>query len=133
MEAKILRSRLKGKAFWELTPDEVRLATDSIMIKGAAISGCSLPTTEGFAEVISDQLSIFINEFGYSNLTLSEIILAMHMNAAGGMRYQSGDYIDIVEFSGNCFNVIYISKILEVYRNIRNNLDRRFQNEIDGY
>lgn len=133
MDRKIIRSRLKGKAYWELNPEEIRLATDSIMIKGAAISGCSLPITEGFAEIISEQLSIFINEFGYCNLTLSEIILAMHINAAGGLRYASGDTIDRVEFSGNCFNVVYISKILEVYKTLRSNLDRKFQNEIDGY
>lgn len=103
------------------------------MIKGAAIYGCRLPTTEGFAEVISDQLSIFINEFGYGNLTLSEIILAMHLNAASAIRYPSGDYQERVEFSGNCFNVVFIAKILEVYRTLRNGLDRKFQNQIDGY
>jgi hypothetical protein len=132
-EKKIVLSRLKGQSFSDLSQTDIRLATDKIMITGAAIYGCPLPTTEGFAEIISDQLTIFLNQFGYGKLTVSEIILSMHLNAAGVMRYSSGDYVERIEFSGQTFNVNFISKILQVYRNLRASLDRKFENQIDGY
>lgn len=92
-----------------------------------------MPSTEGFAEIISSQLVAFINSFGYGSLTVSEMILAMHLNAAGGFRYTSGDYADRVEFSGMNFNVMFFAKILEIYRNVRMGLDNKFRNQIDGF
>lgn len=133
IDRKIISSRLKGQPFYEFSPDDIRLATDKIMIRGAAICGCALPATEGFAEVISSELSNFIEQFGYNSLTLSEIILALHLNAWGELKYPSGDSIERIEFSGNCFNVVYIAKVLGVYKILRNHLDRKFQNQIDGY
>lgn len=124
---------MQGESFSDLIEEDVRLATDQIMIKGAAIFGCPLPSTEGFAEVISSQICIFLNSFGYGKLTVSEIILAMHLNAVGGFKYSSGDYAERIEFTGKNFNVMFLAKILELYRNMRNYLDRKFENQIDGY
>lgn len=132
-EAKIIRSRLKGNPFYELSDAEIRLATDKIMIRGAAICGCALPITEGFAQIISNELYVFINEFGYCSLTLSEVILALHLNAMGGLRYADGSSVERIEFTGICFNVVYIAKILQIYALLRNGLDRKFINQIDGY
>lgn len=102
-------------------------------MRGAAICGCALPTTEGFAEIISNELETHIKAFGYESLTLSEIILAMHLNASGDVQYPSGEVAERIEFTGNCFNVVYMAKILSVYKFLRNHLDRKFQNQIDGY
>lgn len=124
---------MKGDSFESLSEEDVRHATDKIMIRGAAICGCSLPVTEGFAETISNELAIFINEFGYGGMTLSEIFLALHMNASGNLRYPSGDTIERVEFTGHCFNVTFIAKVLNIYKFLRNSLDRKFENQIDGY
>lgn len=103
------------------------------MIRGAAIYGCDLPNTEGFAQVISEELTIFLSEFGYSELTVSEMILALHLNACGAMKFPTGECADRVEFSGVCFNIVFMAKILSLYRSLRNQLDRKFQNQIDGY
>lgn len=124
---------MQGDAFCDLEDEDIRLATDQLILKGAAIYGCPMPTTEGFAEIISSQLVAFLNSFGYGHLTVSEMILAMHMNAAGVFRYNSGDYADRIEFTGNNFNVMFLAKILELYRGLRNALDRKFQNHIDGF
>lgn len=133
-EVKIIQARLDGFSFCQLEGNDLRVAVDQIMLRGAAISGCPLPGTEGFAEVIAKELISFINDCGYGELTLSEIILAMRLNAAGGNRHPgTGDYMDSVSFSGNCLNVFYVSKILSNYFLLRNNLDRKFENKVNGY
>jgi hypothetical protein len=134
MEVKILQARLDGLSFCQIEGNDLRVATDQIMFKGAAISGCPLPNTEGFAEVIADELISFINEHGYAELTLSEILLAMRLNAEGGNRHPgTGNYMETVAFTGNCFNIMYVSKILSNYILFRNHLDRKFENKINGY
>lgn len=103
------------------------------MLKGAAISGCPTPLTEGFAQIIANELIVFINEYGYGNLTLQEVLTAMRLNAAGHWKWPSGDTVERIEFSGTCFNVTFISKVLYPYFAIRSNMDRKFQNKLDGH
>jgi hypothetical protein len=110
----------------------MKLDIDQILLRGAAISGCALPSTEFFAEIIGEELEIFIKDFGYSELTTEEILLAMRLNSRGDFKYP-GETIEKVIFFGNCFNVEYFSKILYNYMVLRNILDRKIQNTIDGY
>jgi len=120
-------------SFCELTEEGERAAIDQIMIRGAAICGCALPQTEFFAGYIAAELSIFINEFGYGELTLDEILLSLRLNSKGGVKYPSGSEVETVAFTGQCINVDYISKVLANYKALRGYLDRKFENEIDGY
>lgn len=122
-----------GLSFCQLEPNDVRVATDKILLKGAAICGCKLPQTEGFAEVISDEITIFILEHGYSQLTEEEIFLSLRINARGELKFPSGVEVEQVQFSGNSMNIDYLSKVLSNYMKLRNILDRKFQNHIDGY
>ena len=112
---------------------EIRRNIDQIMFRGAAISGCSLPQTEFFAGFIAEELLVFINEFGYSEYTFDEIILALRFNSMGGLKRSSGEDIEQVDFLGSCFNVNYISRVLSNYALVRNQLDRKLQNQLDGY
>lgn len=111
----------------------IRCAIDQIMFRGAAISGCALPQTEFFAEFIAEEVVVFINEFGYSEYTFDEIILSMRLNSMGGLKRSSGEEIQQIDFFGSCFNVNYISKVLANYALVRNQLDRKLQNQLDGY
>jgi hypothetical protein len=133
VEDLILKSRLDGYSFCQLSKEKKRYATDNIMLRGAAISGCALPETEFFATYISEELEIFISDFGFEELTLSELLLALRLNSKNEMKYTSGDEITNVQFSGKCFNVDFFSKVLRNYMILRNNLDRKIQNHIDGY
>lgn len=133
IEKKIIECRVSDKSFCQLSDLEERVATDKIIIEGAAITGCALPQTESFAAAISNQLIKFINEFGYGELTLSEIMLAFLINSKGNYKFPTGTEIDRVKFIGNCINVDFVAEILSNYMSIRNSLDRKFQNEIDGY
>jgi len=133
IEEKILASRHEGFSFCQLSDNDKRYATDNIMLRGAAVSGCALPQTEFFAKYISEELEIFISEFGYEELTLSEMLLALRLNSKNEMKQPSGVDIEAVQFSGNCFNVDYFAKVLKNYMTVRAILDRKFQNIIDGY
>jgi hypothetical protein len=133
VEEKILDARLKGLSFSQLSESQLRVATDQIMLKGSAICGCPTPLTEGFAKTISDELIVFVSEYGYDNLTLDEIFTALRLNTEGGWRWPSGDVVERIEFSGTCFNVTYVSKILYIYMVMRNSLDAKFKNKISGY
>jgi hypothetical protein len=131
-EKEIITARLEGDSFINLTELEQRLGTDQLMFAGAAISGCSLPNTEMFAKAISDQLIIFINKFGFSEYTLAELLLSMQINANASFVDCDGELVEQIVFSGRCFNVIYISKILRAYKVTRNFLDRKLQVQIDA-
>lgn len=133
MESRIIKSRLTGVSFCQLTGNDLRVSTDKIIFVSAAIAGCPLPQTEGFAEVISSEIITFITEYGYEELTLAEILTALRLNAKGGLRFPTGIEVDHVSFTGNCFNIVYLSKVLSNYKLFRDILDRKLQNFIDGY
>ena len=132
-EAQVIQARLTGVSFCQIEKDKVRWHVDQIMLRGAAISGCVVPTTEFFAEIIAEEISVFILEFGYKDLTYDEILLALRINSKCGYKFPTGIELESVPFFGNCFNVDYLSKILLNYMAIRNILDRKLQNIIDGY
>jgi len=133
IENKILDYRTSGLSFCQLEETDLRVATDKIIIRYSSMCGCPLPQTEYFAEVLSDEISIFINDFGYRNLTLDEILFAIRINAGTDMKLPPGIELQHIEFTGVCVNVNFISKVLRNYMAIRNMLDRRIQNKLDGY
>ena len=86
---------------------------------------------EGFAQVLADEIITLIDEFGYGNLTLAEVILAVRMNVID-FRMPSGIDIDKAVFSCSCFNIAFLAKILHNYMVIRKQIDRKFQNKLSG-
>lgn len=94
------------------------------MLKIASICGCALPNTEFFAQYIAEEIGIFVNDMGYGNLTVDEIVLAFRLNIAGE---------ESIPFTGVCVNVDYIAKVLRAYFEKRQLLDGILKNKIDGY
>jgi hypothetical protein len=133
IENLILDARLDGISFCELNDTDLRIATDKIILNCSAIVGCEMPYTELFANVLSEQIITFLMDFGYSSYTLSEIMLSMRINCT--QRFMISDVVDIEEimFVGRCVNVNFISKVLKNYALLRNSLDRKLQNFIDGH
>lgn len=116
-----------------MNENELRYMCDQIIVKGAALYGCDMPQTEFFASILSQELSDYLLQFGYEDFTLDEIILAMRMNANGNFINPLGDDIDQVQFFGNFIHINFISKVLKGYSVLRNNLESKFKNHIDGY
>lgn len=133
-EAEILKCRISGEAIGNLSEDDFRHATDQMILRGAAIYGFDLPPSEGFAQTLTSEIMFFIDMFdGYGNLCVEEIMLAMHFNANGAFRDLAGDYVERVEFSGKTFNVMFLAKVLRPYMGMRHAIDKKLQNQIEGY
>lgn len=133
LEIKIAEARSSGLSFCEKNELERRVTIDQIMFRGAAICGCTLPQTEIFAKFIAEEIENFILNFGYEEFTESEILLAMQVNAFDKIKNPMGEDLEQVVFSGISFNVVYLAKILKNYKIIRENLDKKIKNQLDGY
>ena len=129
----MIDARLEGKAFSEMTENETRVAIDQIILRCSADVGCDLPFTDMFANVLSEQIILFIDNCGYLNYTLKEILLSLQINLMHPLPSYLAVEVDEVKFSGRCVNVSFMSKTLNNYKAIRNQLDRKLQNFIDGY
>jgi len=123
-EKMIAEARGKALSFEDMDKDDREAASDEIMLRIASICGCALPNTDFFAKYISEEIELFIMNFGYSEFTLEEIILAFRLNAGG---------TDQIHFTGVCVNVDFISKVLSNYSEMRKTLDNKIKNKIDGY
>lgn len=133
IEKIIIDARLQGASIYEMEEKEWRIAADQIILKCSVITGCELPFTDFFAAQLSETIIEYINEMGYGDLSLKEIILAMKLNLPNRHKLPGGIELQEINFSGRCVNITFISKILWNYMVIRNHIDRRFQNMIDGY
>jgi hypothetical protein len=132
-EKKIIAERRVGVPFSELDADKIRVAIDELIFRGAALVGCGMPSSELFAKAISEEMTHLLLDYGYGELTLGEIILAIRINIVGGAKYPSGMDVEPVFFTGNTMNVAYVAAVLSNYMKLRFCLDRKFQNHIDGY
>lgn len=108
------------------------VSVHKLVFKLCAICGADLPPNETFAAILGEEFVVFITDFGYDNLTESEILLAFRFNAKG-TKYPSGTDIEKVNFKGSIFNISSAAKVLANYMDLRNILDRKMQNHIDGY
>jgi hypothetical protein len=78
-------------------------------------------------------LKTHLNEFGFSELTDKEIILAFHMNCNMNLKYPSGMEQEIIHSHSPQLSVMYISKVLVMYMNFRKILIRKIENIVNGY
>lgn len=133
IEELIIEKRLSGVSFCQIEESDLRSGIDHLILKASAITGCDLPQTEFFAEVLTTEIIEFVNEFDYRELTLAEMIFSIRLNSRIDLRFPSGNDIEQVVFSGRHFNINFFSRVLHNYAQLRKSLDRKFQNHIDGY
>ncbi len=133
IEILIVDSRVSSESISEMSDADLRVMADKVILECSTTTGCELPFTDFFAEGLSRSMISFLKEFGYDDLSLEEIILALKLNMRHRLKMPSGIEMEEVAFSGRCVNVGFISKVLWNYMQIRNLLDRKFQNHIDGY
>lgn len=116
-----------------MNDEEIKSCVDRMILNCSAIVGCGLPQTDFFADILTKQVSVHLVEYGYEALTYEEVMFAMNINEKRNVRLPSGLDLDYIDFKGNHFNVSFLSKIIQNYTMLRNNLDRRLQNHIDGF
>lgn len=130
---KIIQARCEGASFCEMAEEELTWSSDQIIMRGSALYGSKIPDSDFLGTFISEEIITFINDFGYTELTLAEILLAMRMNTKSDIRWEAGDNIAQVAFTGEYFNINFLSAILSTYSRLRMIVDRKIQNKIDGY
>lgn len=104
---------------------------DLLIFKACAISGAELPPTDFFANIVSQEFVNFLLEFGYANYSIEEFLLAYKFNA-DGIKYPSGNSVEKVYFKG-VLSVNLSADVFSNYKILRDLLDRKLQNKIDGY
>lgn len=132
-EEKILNTRLTKNSIIQFPTEELQDKMDEILKVISAISGLPLPTNDGMGTVLKTELITFLMDFGYKLLNEDEIALAFRLNISSTVRFSDGTYMPVIEPVGNFLNVLYCAKVLSNYLIIRNMLDRKAQNVIEGY
>lgn len=131
IEHKIIKARCNGFSINQLSAQDFKLDTDLLVFKLCAISGADLPGTDFFADIISTELMKYLIDFGYSEFSIEEVLLAFRLNAQG-FNYPNGESADKVIFKG-VLNINLLATVLNNYKILRDCLDRKFQNELEGY
>jgi hypothetical protein len=116
-----------------MNEEDRKVFCDRLIFECSAFTGCELPSTDYFADILSNSFLTFFSEMGYHDLTLEEVLLALSINCSHQHKLPPGIEINEVSFFGRNINISFLSKILANYMMIRNYLDRRFQNLIDGH
>lgn len=128
----IIDARYSGLSIFEIDPELIRAEIDEILIRGSAIYGCKLPISDFFAKYLFEETyDLLIN--GYAEYTIQEVLLALRLNIIVRFKIIVGIDVEYIPFSGETFNVDFLSSVLNGYSSFRNNLNRRIQNLIDGY
>lgn len=116
-EVQIFDARETGKSFCDLSPVDFDISITGVIFKISVICGCQLPTHPAHIEALEKEFGIFLNENGYSGLTLEEVLLAFRMNA----NFKLGTK---VESYGAIFNINYAAQVLRLYRDKRGIIDQ---------
>jgi len=133
VETKIVEARNEGLSIGQL--NEVDFINDILnaLISISAITGHSLPEEQFIAKRLNEELRTQLLDYGYSDLTMAEIVLAFRLNCLCNLKYPSGSEVISTEIFGRFINVDYITKVLNTYRTLRMMLDNQLKNIIDGY
>ena len=133
IEKKIIKARLSSISIFEMDEKNIKVFCDALIFKCSAFTGCELPVTDYYADVLSASIIRFLLDMGYGDLTLEEIELALSVNCSHQHKLPLGIELPEITFFGKGLNIFFLSKILGNYMILRNHLDRRFQNLIDGH
>jgi hypothetical protein len=129
-ERKIISDRISGVAVCDTPENQLSLMAEVAILKISAICGFTLTTSEKFADILNEELLIFLKDFGYSTLSFDEIISAFRLNAKGWYRMQSGDTQPTVLPYSTFFSINYAGQVLKYYMQYRNALDSKLINDL---
>lgn len=134
IENEIVKQRVyETDCIFQLSDDKVKSELFKTVVGIAHLSGGALPKSEVFLDMFIEELHIFLLEYGYDSYAITEIILAFRININTKLRLPSGITLERVSLKTEQLSIEYISDVLHQYSIIRNNIDRKFQNSIDGY
>lgn len=106
-------------------------ATDEIIFSMAATYGLPIPSQNLLADYLSKGFITVIEDFGYSELTLAEIILAIQLNSFDKLKNPLGEDLKQVPTPQNICTA-FLASILRNYKSLRDNLDRMIESRFTG-
>ncbi len=115
-----------------MADEETQWSIDQIIIRASALYGVMPVESEMLAQFLSEEIKKIILNWGYSELTLNEILLALQMNLISH-RWPSGVDVEKIELTGVFVSVKFLAEILEVYAKVRHLCVRTIENHLDGY
>lgn len=113
--------------------EEKILFGDEILLIASSVYGVNPPASPAFSKIVSNEIHQMFANGILSHLGYSEVILAIRLNGRGDIQLPSNLDLEKIKFSGSFISVDFISKILNNYLLVRNFIDRKLQNFIDGY
>lgn len=129
----ILEARATGESFWELEKEnDIRHFADRVIIQVSAITGDSLPESELMATAITDEIVALLNDFGYDELTLAEIVLAARLNYYPSLKNPAGNDFIRAQSVGR-ISISFLSQALYNYKILRNFMETEFENKVKGF
>lgn len=132
VEKKIISARTSPDlSLGQMEAEERKALVENLVGQASAIVGCKLPQTDFFLSIIVSEIDTFLVEYGYADLNIEEVLLAIRINERGDFP-KSFDY-ERIPFFGQQMNVSFLAKVLGNYTTMRSILDRKLQNFIDGY
>lgn len=99
----------------------------------AAITGYLVNQEQSAVISLIKQLKTHLQDFGFSELTYDEILLAFRINSLGNIKYPSGFEKETIYSHSSYLSVMYISKILLMYLDFKKLFFRNLENSINGY
>lgn len=133
IDLKIIEARSIGLSISQVPTDDLLADLQDVLVSISVISGHGLPEDDFFADRLSKELVMHLNNFGYGDLTMCELVLAFNLNCKCGLKYPSGSDIIATEIFGKYISVDYVSRVLSTYKTLRTMLDNHLKNIIDGY
>jgi len=118
IDKSVINARMQGEAICDIRKEELSILADVSIFKIAAIVGFSLPTSDKFADVLNEELLILLNQFGYSEITFEELILAFRINAQN-YRTPSGETLNPIIPYSTFFSINFAASVLNKYMQIR--------------
>lgn len=112
----IIDARKKGFSLCDQTPEQLEISLTGIIFNISVICGCPLPTHEAHINALEKEFGIFLNDNGYSGLTVEEVLTAFRMNASFKLSEK-------IEIYGAIFNIDYAAKVLRLYVQKRGRVD----------
>lgn len=131
IELAIVNARMCSNPISEVDKKQYSLLADVAIFKIAAIVGLSLPTSEKFADVLNEELLILLTEFGYTDLTFDELVLAFRVNY---QYYKTpfGETLNPITPYSTFFSINYASAVLNNYKRIRSIVDMKITEQLSG-
>jgi len=104
-----------------------------LIYRVCAITGMNKPPTEFEFDFLVQELMVFLSDCGFGNLSTEEFLLAFRLNCSIILNYPIGMESNCINLVGVNANIDSFSKVLFSYTLLRNNLDSKIKNHIDGY